>query len=102
MALDTLWTSVWPPSDVPLDRAGRRFLRRRDRAVRAELYYCGHDRRLRPGLAADRSGPVCAIDHIPADCRIKVCGMEQTEKKHKKRARVQPSDEPRNCTPTYF
>lgn len=24
MALDTLRAAVWPPSDVPLDRAGRR------------------------------------------------------------------------------
>lgn len=26
MALDTLRVAVWPPSDVPLDRAGRRLL----------------------------------------------------------------------------
>jgi len=29
-------------------------------------------------------------------------GMEQTEKKHKKRAGVQPSDEPRSCTPVFY
>ena len=163
MALDTLRATVWPPSDVPLDRAGRRLLRRRDRTVRAELYHRRRDWRFHPGLAADRSGPVCTVDHVPADCRIKVMrhgnvencrlrrwkthsqhmekdkpfphpankfptappgqavyahshnacgcenpsypflsGMEQTEKKHKKRAGVQPSDEPRSCTPVFY
>ena len=76
MALDTLRAALRPPSDVPLDRAGRRLLRRRDRAVRAELYHWRRDRRLHPGLAADRGGPVCTVDHVPADCRIKVCVME--------------------------
>ena len=45
-------------------------------ALCAELYYWRRDRRLHPGLAADRSGPVCAVDHVPADCRVKVCVME--------------------------
>ena len=76
MALDTLRAAVWPPSDVPLDRAGRRLLRRRDCTVRAELYHRRCDRRIHPGLAADRGGSVCAIDHVSADCRIKVCVME--------------------------
>lgn len=162
MALDTLRAALRPPSDVPVDRAGQRVLWRRDRTVRAELYYWRRDRRLHPGLAADRSGPVCAVDHVPADCRVKVCVMEmwktaacadgkpihstwkrtglshilQTgfpqrrrdrqfthipttpaaakihpilsypvwsrQRKTKKRAGVQPSDKPRNCTPTYF
>ena len=76
VALDTLRAALRPPSDVPLDRAGRRLLRRRDRAVRAELYHWRRDWRFHPGLAADRSGPVCAIDHVPPDCRVKVCVIE--------------------------
>ena len=68
MALDTLRATVWPPSDVPLDRAGRRLLGWRDRPVRAE-FHSGRDyRRLRAGLAVDRGGVVCAADGVPADC----------------------------------
>ena len=33
MALDTLRSAVWPPSDVPLDRAGRRLPGWRDRPI---------------------------------------------------------------------
>ena len=76
VALDTLRAALRPPSDVSLDRAGRRLLRRRDRAVRAELYHRRRDRRLHPGLAAGCGGLICAIDHVPADCRVKVCVME--------------------------
>ena len=61
MALDTLRAAVWTPSDVPLDRAGRRFPGWRDRPVRVEL---------RSGVTADRGGVVCAADSVPADCRV--------------------------------
>ena len=54
MALDTLRATVWPPSDVPLDRAGRRLPGWRDRLVCIELYYRRCNRRFRSGLAADR------------------------------------------------
>ena len=63
MALDTLRAAVWPPSDVPLDRAGRRFPGWRDRLVCIELYY----RRFRSGLAADCGGVVCAADGVLDD-----------------------------------
>lgn len=76
MTLDTLWVALQPPSYVPLDRAGRWLLRRRDRAVRAELYHRRRDRGICPGLEAGRSGPVCAIDRIPADFRVKLRVME--------------------------
>ena len=39
MALDTLRAAVWTPSDVPLDRAGRRLSGWRDCPVCTELYY---------------------------------------------------------------
>ena len=68
MALDTLRATVWSPSDVPLDRAGRRFTGWRDRPVRAEFHYRWCDRRLCPGVAADCGGVVCAADGVPADC----------------------------------
>ena len=67
MALDTLRAAVWTPSDVPLDRAGRRFPGWRNRPVRVELHYRRRDRRFRPGGAADCSGVVCAADGVPAD-----------------------------------
>ena len=79
MALDTLRATVWPPSDVPLDRAGRRFLRRRDRAVRAELHSGWDYRRLCSGLAADRGGVVCAADGVPADCWLTVNANKKCE-----------------------
>ena len=67
MALDTLRATVWPPSDVPLDRAGRRLPGWRDRLVRAE-FHSGRDyRRLRAGLAVDRDGVVCAADGVEVD-----------------------------------
>lgn len=66
MALDTLRTSVWPPSDVPLDRAGRRLPGWRDRPVCIELYYRWCDRWFRPGMASDRGGVVCAADGMAA------------------------------------
>jgi hypothetical protein len=68
MALDTLRAAVWPPSDVPLDRAGRRLPRWRDRPVCAELHNWRRDRRLRPGMAVDCGSVVCAADSVPADC----------------------------------
>lgn len=68
MALDTLRTAVWPSSDVPLDRAGWRLPGWRDRPVCAELHYRRRDRRLRPGMAADCGGVVCAADGVPTDC----------------------------------
>ena len=67
MALDTLRAAVWPPSDVPLDRAGRRLPGWRDRLVCIELYYRRRDRRFRSGMAVDRGGMVCAADGVPAD-----------------------------------
>lgn len=70
MALDTLRAAVWSPSDVPLDRAGRRLLGWRDRPVCIELYYRWCDRWFHSGMAVDSGGVVCAADHIPADYRI--------------------------------
>ena len=70
MALDTLRTAIWPPSDVPLDRAGRRLHRWRDRLVCVKLHYRRRDWWLRPGMAADRGGVVCAADGVPADSRL--------------------------------
>ena len=67
MALDTLRAAVWPPSDVPLDRAGRRLPGWRDRPVCIELYYRRRDRRFRSGMAVDCGGMVCAADGVPAD-----------------------------------
>lgn len=67
MALDTLRAAVWPPSDVPLDRAGRRFPGWRNRPVRVELHYRRRNRWFRSGVAADRGGVVCAADGVPAD-----------------------------------
>ena len=64
MALDTLRAAVWPPSDVPLDRAGRRLPGWRDRAVRADLHSGWDYRRFCSGLAADRGGVVCAADGV--------------------------------------
>ena len=70
MALDTLRAAVWTPSDVPLDRAGRRLPGWRDCPVCVELHYRRRNRWFRAGMAADRSSVVCAADHIPADYRI--------------------------------
>jgi hypothetical protein len=67
MALDTLRVAVWPPSDVPLDRAGRWLPGWRDHLICIELYYRRRDRRFRSGVAADRGGVVCAADGVPAD-----------------------------------
>ena len=67
MALDTLRVAVWTPSDVPLDRAGRQLPGWRDRSVCIELHYRRRDRWFRSGMAADRSGMVCAADGVPAD-----------------------------------
>ena len=67
MALDTLRADVWTPSDVPLDRAGRRLHGWRDRPVRAELRSGWNHRRFRPGLAVDCGGVVCAADGVEID-----------------------------------
>ena len=64
MALDTLRAAVWPPSDVPLDRAGRRLPGWRDRPVCIELYYRWCDRWFHSGMAVDRGGVVCAADGV--------------------------------------
>ena len=66
MALDTLRATVWPPSDVPLDRAGRRLHRWRDRLVCVELHYRRRNWWFRSGMAADRGGVVCAADGMAA------------------------------------
>ena len=70
MALDTLRVAVWTPSDVPLDRAGRRLPGWRNRPVCIELYYRWCDRWFCSGMAADRGCVVCAADHISADRRL--------------------------------
>lgn len=66
MALDTLLAAVWTPSDVTLDRAGRRLHRWRDRLVCVELHYRRRDWWFRLGMAADRGGVVCAADGMAA------------------------------------
>ncbi len=70
MALDTLRVAVWTPSDVPLDRAGRRVPGWRGCPVCIELHYRRCDRRFRSGLAADCGGVVCAADDVPANRRM--------------------------------
>ena len=70
MALDTLRVAVWTPSDVPLDRAGRRFPGWRGCPVCIELHYRRCDRRFRSGLAADCGGVVCVADDVPANRRM--------------------------------
>ena len=70
MALDTLRSAVRSPSDVPLDRAGRRLSGRRYCPVRAELHYRRRDRRFCFDLAADRGGVVCAADGVETDCKL--------------------------------
>lgn len=67
MALDTLRAAVWPPSDVPLDCAGRRLPGWRNRPVCIELYYRRRDRWFRSGMAVDCGGVVCTADGVPAD-----------------------------------
>ena len=67
MALDTLRAAVWSPSDVPLDRAGRRLPGWRDCPVCAELHYRWRDWWLCPCMAADCGGVVCATDGVSAD-----------------------------------
>ena len=67
MALDTLRAAVWTPSDVPLDRAGRRLPGWRDRPVGIELHDRRRDRWFRSGMASDRGGVACATDGVPAD-----------------------------------
>ncbi len=62
--------AVWTPSDVPLDRAGRRLPGWRNRPVCIELYYRWCDRWFCSGMAADRGCVVCAADHISADRRL--------------------------------
>ena len=54
MALDSLRAAIWPPSDVPLDRAGRRLHRWRNRLVCVKLHYRRRDWWFRPSMAADR------------------------------------------------
>ena len=71
MALDTLRAAVWSPSDVPLDRAGRRLLGWRDRPVCAEFHSRWRNRWLCSGVAADRSDMVCAADNVSLDCQVK-------------------------------
>ena len=75
MALDTLRAAVWPPSDVPLDRAGRQIAGQRDRLVCAELYYWWCDRWFRSGMAPGCGGGVCAVDGIPAYCWVECYGL---------------------------
>lgn len=70
MALDTLRVAVWTPSDVSLDRAGRRLPGWRDRPVRAELHSGRDHRRFCSGLAADRGSVVCVPDGVEVDCSI--------------------------------
>lgn len=65
LALDTLRPALRHPSDVRLDRAGRRLSGRRRRAVRAELRHRRSHRGLRPGLAAAGGCLVCAPHHLP-------------------------------------
>ena len=79
MALDTLRTAVWPPSDVPLDRAGRRLSGWRDCPVCTELHSGRDHRRFCSGLAADRGGVVCAADCVPADCWLTVNANKKCE-----------------------
>ena len=77
LALDTLRPALRHPSDVRLDRAGRRLPGRRRRAVRAELHHRRPHRGLRPGVAPAGGGMVCAPHHLSPDRGITVlwkCG----------------------------
>ena len=62
--LATLRPALRPPSDVPLDCAGRRPPGWRDPPVHTELHYQRRDRRLCFDLAANRGGMVCATDVV--------------------------------------
>lgn len=70
MALDTIQSVVWPPSDTPLEHAGWQLPGRRNRLVCTELHYRWCDRCFRFGLAADRDGVLCAADGVEIDCKI--------------------------------
>lgn len=80
MALDTLQVAVWTPSDVSLDRAGRRLPGWRDCPVRAELHSGRDHRRFCSGLAADRGGVVCATDGVEIGCSI---GFSDSWERHR-------------------
>ena len=67
MVMDTLRATVRHLAAAPLDHTGRRLSGRRDRAVRAELHSGWDYRRLRAGLAVDRSGVVCTADVVEVD-----------------------------------
>ena len=67
LALDTLRPALRHPSDVRLDRAGRRLPGRRRRVVRAELHHRRPHRGLRPGVAPAGGGVVCAPHYLPPD-----------------------------------
>ena len=71
MALDTLRPALQPPSDVPLDHTGRRLPGWSDRPVCPQLHSGRCDRRLRPGMAADRGRVLCTLDRIPPDRWVK-------------------------------
>ena len=64
MVMDTLRAAVRHLAAASLDHTGQRLSGRRDRPVRAELHSGWNHRRLRPGLAADRGGLVCAADGV--------------------------------------
>ena len=67
LALDTLWATFRHPSDVRVDRAGRRIPGRRRCAIRAELRNRRPHRWLCPGVASAGGGMVRAPHHLPPD-----------------------------------
>ena len=67
MVMDTLRAAVRYLTAAPLDHTGRRFPGWWDCPVRAELHPGWDHRRLRPGLAANCGGVVCAAGGVPAD-----------------------------------
>lgn len=69
MAVHTLRSAFWHPTDVRLDRTGRLF-GNRPSAVPAELYYWWSDWRFRPGLAAVGCSMVYIPHYLPDKCRM--------------------------------
>ena len=82
MALDTLRPALWPPSDVPLDRTGRRLPGNRDCPLCLKLYHRRRDWWFRFGLAADRSRVVCAADGVPTDRRVDILTCAELQPQH--------------------
>ena len=68
MVMDTLRAAVRHLAASSLDYTGWRLSGQRDRPVRAEFHSGRNHWWFCPGLAADRSGVVCAADGVAVGC----------------------------------